>query len=160
MANSFEIIQYKQKIGSMLINEPNIVKLINNKEIEEPEDLIGENVLNYIRYPDAPEEEVCYICFEVDVPERYSDKNYLFKKLVLTFYIVSHERLMPTDDSSGGTRNDLIAAYIDKLFNGYKGIGKSKLELISNVASSISTKHRCRIMTFAADDLDQDRCKS
>lgn len=41
MANSFEIIKYKQQIGSMLINCPEIVELINNDEIEEPEDLIG-----------------------------------------------------------------------------------------------------------------------
>ena len=38
MANSFEIIKYKQQIGSMLINCPEIVELINNKDIEEPED--------------------------------------------------------------------------------------------------------------------------
>lgn len=159
MANSFEIISYKQKIGSLLINDPDIVKLIDNKEIEEPEELIGENVFNFIRYPFAPEEEVCYICFEVDVPETYSNRNFLFKKLVLTFYVVSHERLMPTEDPTGGTRNDLLAAYIDKIFNGYKGIGKSPLELISNTASSISSKHRCRILTFAADDLNQDKCR-
>ena len=33
MANSFEIIKYKQQIGSMLINCPEIVELINNKDI-------------------------------------------------------------------------------------------------------------------------------
>ena len=37
MANSFEIIKYKQQIGSMLINCPEIVELINNDEIEESE---------------------------------------------------------------------------------------------------------------------------
>nr|DAJ77309.1 MAG TPA: hypothetical protein [Caudoviricetes sp.] len=159
MANSFEIIKYKQQVGSMLINSPEIIKLINNKEFEEPEELIGQNIFNFIRYPFAPEEEICYICFEVDVPEVYSNRNYLFKKLVLTFYIVSHERIMPTDDPSGGTRTDLLSAHIDKLFNNYKGIGKVPLQLISNTASSISTKHRCRILTFAAEDLNMDKCK-
>lgn len=159
MANSYEIITYKQQIGSMLINNSEIVKLINNKDIEEPEELIGENIFNFIRYPNAPEEEITFIAFEVDVPKVYSDQNYLFKQLVITFYIVSHERLMPTDDVSGGVRNDLIAACIDKMFNGYSGIGKKKLQLISNVAQAISTKHRCRIMTFAADDLNNSRCK-
>ena len=158
MANSFEIIKYKQQIGSMLINCPEIVELINNTEIEEPEDLIGENVFNFIRYPFSIEEEITYIAFEVDVPKVYSDRNYLFKQLTITFYIVSHERLMPTEDVSGGVRNDLISAHIDKLFNGYSGIGKRKLQLISNVAQAISTKHRCRIMTFAAEDLNDSRC--
>jgi hypothetical protein len=159
MANSFEIIKYKQQIGSMLINCPEIVELINNKDIEEPEELIGENIFNFIRYPKAPEEEITFIAFEVDVPKVYSNRNYLFKQLTITFYIVSHERLMPTDDVSGGVRNDLIAAYIDKLFNGYDKIGKSPLQLISNVAQAISEKHRCRIMTFVADDLNNSRCK-
>lgn len=159
MANSFEIIKYKQQIGSMLINCPEIVELINKDEIEEPEDLIGKNIFNFIRYPNAPEEEITFIAFEVDVPEVYSDRNYLFKQLTITFYIVSHERLMPTDDVSGGVRNDLIAAYIDKLFNGYEGIGKKELRLISNTAQAISVKHRCRIMKFVADDLNNSRCK-
>ena len=66
---------------------------------------------------------------------------------------------MPTDDVSGGVRNDLIAAYIDKLFNGYEGIGKKELRLISNTAQAISVKHRCRIMKFVADDLNNSRCK-
>lgn len=159
MANSFEIVRYKQQIGSMLINCPEIVELINCPDIEEPEELIGKRIFNFIRYPTAPEEEVTYIAFEIDVPKVYSDRNYLFKQLTITFYIVSHERLMPTNDISGGVRNDLIAANIDKLFNGYENIGKSPLQLISNVAQAISTKHRCRIMIFAADDLNNSRCK-
>lgn len=159
MANSFEIIRYKQQIGSMLINCPEIIELINDTDIEEPEELIGERIFNFIRYPKAPEEEVTYIAFEVDVPKVYSDRNYLFKQLTITFYIVSHERLMPTNDISGGVRNDLIAANIDKIFNGYEGMGKGPLQLISNVAQAISTKHRCRIMTFSADDLNNSRCK-
>lgn len=159
MANSFEIIDYKQKIASMLINNENVVALIDNKEAAEPEDLIGKSIFNFIRYPYSPEEEVCYICFEVDVPKTYSDKNFLFKQLVITFYIVSHERLMHTNEPSGGTRNDLLAAHIDKLFNGCKNIGKGEIKLISNTATSVSTKHRCRIMTFAAEDFNKDLCK-
>ena len=158
MANSQEIIRYKQQIGSLLIQDSEIVKWINNEEIEVPEDLIGKNMFNFIRYPYAPEEEITYICFEVDVPNVYNDYNHLFKKLVITFYVVSHERLMPTDDPMGGVRNDLIAARIDKIFNGYKGIGKVPLELISNTSSSLSAKHRCRILTFAAEDLNASRC--
>lgn len=158
MANSREIIKYKQKIGSILINDPEIVKWIDNKNIETPEDLINQNVFNFIRYPYAPEEEVTYICFEIDVPQVYSKYNHLFKKLVITFYIVSHERLMPTDDPEGGTRIDLLAARIDKLFNGYKGLGKTPLELVSNSADGISVKHRRRIVQFATEDLDDSKC--
>lgn len=158
MANSQEIIKYKQLIGSILINDPEIVKWIDNKEISDPEDLINKNIFNFIRYPYAPEEEITYIAFEIDVPQVVYKTNYLFKKLVITFYVVCHERLMPTDDISGGVRADLIAARIDKLFNGRKDIGKKPLELISNTADGISVKHRRRIIQFAAADLDDSKC--
>jgi hypothetical protein len=158
MANSQEIIRYKQQIASILINDPEIVKWIDNKDIEEPEELINQNIFNFIRYPYAPEEEVTYIAFEIDVPSVHYKSNVLFKKLVITFYVVSHERLMPTDDINGGVRNDLIAARIDKLFNGRKDIGKKPLELISNTADGISVKHRRRIIQFTTDDLDDGKC--
>lgn len=157
MANSYEIIKYKQQIGSLLVQDEDIIHWIGNDEAETPEELIGKNIFNYIRYPFAPEEEITYICFEVDVPN-VSSFNHLFKKLVITFYVVSHERRMPTDDPMGGVRNDLIAARIDKIFNNYKGIGKAPLGLISNTSSSLSQKHRCRILTFAAEDLNASRC--
>lgn len=158
MANSFEIIDYKQKIASMLINDEEIVRLINNPGIEVPEELIGENIFNFMRYPDSVEHEVTFICYEVDVP-KVSDKNYLFKQMVITFYIISHERLMPTDDPKGGTRNDLLQAHIDNLFNGFKGIGKTPLQLVSNVADAISVKHRRRTLIFATVDTNDDKCK-
>ena len=89
MANSFEIIDYKQKIASMLINNEDIVRLINNTDIESPEELIGENIFNFMRYPDSVEHEITYICFEVEVP-KISNTNYLFKQLVITFYVITH----------------------------------------------------------------------
>lgn len=158
MANSFEIVKYKQQIGALLIQDEDIVRLIDNKDIESPEDLIGQNIYNFARHPQSIEDETTFICFEVDIPKVSTSYNYLFKKLTLTFYIICHERLMPTDDIYGGTRNDLIAARIDKIFNGYKGIGKVPLELISNTASAISVKHRCRTLVFSAEDLNASRC--
>ena len=158
MANSFEIIDYKQKIASMLINNEDIVRLINNTYIESPEELIGKNIFNFMRYPDSVEHEITYICFEVEVP-KISNTNYLFKQLVITFYVITHERLMPTDDPKGGTRNDLLQAHIDEIFNDFKGIGKTPLELVSNIADAISVKHRRRILTFATVDSNDNKCK-
>lgn len=157
MANSKEIILYKQQIASILVNDEEIVKLLDDPDVETPDELIGKKIFNFMRYPFAVEEEVSYIAFEVEIP-RYSNQNRLFKKLAITFYVVSHERLMPTDDPLGGTRNDLIAARIDKLFNGYKGIGKTPLELVSNLADAVSVKHRRRILTFYADDINASGC--
>lgn len=157
MANSREIILYKQQIASVLVNDDEIVRLLNDTDIETPDELIGKRIFNFMRYPFAVEEEVSYIAFEVEIP-KYNNVNKLFKKLMITFYVVSHERLMPTDDLLGGTRNDLLAARIDKLFNGYRGIGKTPLELISNTADAVSVKHRRRILVFYADDINASGC--
>lgn len=159
MANGFEIVQYKQKIASMLINNEHIVDVIGNKDIEEPEELIEQNIFNYLRYPFAPEEELTFICFEVECPEVYSDQNYLFKQNVITFYIVTHERLMPTVGHEGATRIDLLAAYVDEMFNGARGFGSKPLELISSESQPLSLKHRCRILKYATDDLNKNLCR-
>jgi hypothetical protein len=152
MANSSEITRYKQQIMSLFINDNIIVDLIDNLEIENSEDLIGENIYNFLRVPEAPEEEKTTICIEVDIPDaQKSSYNNLFKKLVTTIYITTHERLMPTE--YGGTRTDLLSAEIDKLLTDAEDIGFGKLKLLSNNANGIGVKHRCRIMTFTTYDL-------
>lgn len=157
MANSFEIIRYKQQIMSLLVNNDYVVELIDNTDIEEPEDLIGNNLFNYIRIPQSIEEAETYIAFEIDVPKINDSNKEWFKQLVITFYIIAHESTMPT--TLGGTRIDLLAAEIDKMFTGYVGIGKQPLQLKSNTSNGISVKHRCRILTFMAEDWIDAHCE-
>ena len=150
MGNSYEITRYKQQIMSLFINNEDIVRLIDNKEIENTEDLINENIYYYLRVPDPPEEEKTYICIEVDIPDAQSTYNKLMRELVITIYIITHERLMPTPE---GTRTDLLSAEIDKTLSTQTVIGKSQMELLSNTANGIGVKHRCRIMTFTVQDV-------
>ena len=49
MANSFEIIRYKQQIMSMFINNDEIIRLIDAKDFENTEDLINENIFYFLR---------------------------------------------------------------------------------------------------------------
>ena len=156
MANSREIIDYKQHLVSLIINNEAIVELINQEGIDSPQDLIHKNIYEFIRVPDAPEEQKTYICIEVDVPEVYS-VNFLFKKLVIHIHVITHQGLMITD--MGGARTDLIAAELDTMLNGYKGIGQKPLELISNVAERVGERHRGRELTFLASDINADPCK-
>ena len=157
MANSSEITRYKQQIMSLFINNETIVELIDNEDIENTEELIGENIFNFLRVPNPPEEEKTYICIEVDIPDAYkSSYNNLFKKVVVTIYIITHERLMPTQ--YGGTRTDLISAEVDKTLTSATNIGCGGLELLSNNSNGIGVKHRCRIMTFSTYDL-KNGCK-
>ena len=127
MANSQEIIRYKQQLTSLIINNTAIVKLINEPEITNPEDLIYHNIYDFVRIPETIDEEKTYICIKVDVPQVYRS-SFLFKQLIISIYIISHQKQMITE--YGGTRIDLISALLDKMLNGRRDIGKKKLELI------------------------------
>lgn len=150
MGNSAEIIRYKQQIMSMFINNDEIVRLVDNKDIDNTEDLINENIFYYLRVPQAPEEEKTYICIEVDIPDADRLYNNMLREHVITVYIITHENLMSTPL---GTRTDLLSAEIDKLLSSQRIIGKTKTELMSNVANGIGVRHRCRIMTFSVQDV-------
>lgn len=149
MANSSEIVRYKQQIMSLLINNDEVVRLIDNKDIENVEDLINENIFYFLRVPDAPEEEKTYICIEVDIPSAYSKYNNLLRELIVTVYVITHERLMATPL---GTRTDLLAAEIDKILTSQTVIGKTAMKLWANNANGIGIKHRCRILSFTVQD--------
>lgn len=155
MANSQEIVRYKQQLTSLIINNAAIVKLINEPEITNPEDLIYHNIYDFVRVPETIDEEKTYICIKVDVPQVYRS-SFLFKQLIISIYIISHQKQMITE--YGGTRIDLISALLDKMLNGRRDIGKKKLELISNIEDSVGSKHRCRIMKFKAEDINNSKC--
>lgn len=155
MANSQEIIRYKQQLTSLIINNAAVVKLINEPEITNPEDLIYHNIYDFVRIPETIDEEKTYICIKVDVPQVYRS-SFLFKQLIISIYIISHQKQMITE--YGGTRIDLISALLDKMLNGRRDIGKKKLELISNIEDSVGSKHRCRIMKFKAEDINNSKC--
>lgn len=155
MNPSNQIINYKQQLISLFINDENIVKLINEKDVTNPEELIYHNVFNFIRVPETIDEERNYICIKIDTPEVYTSSLF-FKQIIITIYVVSHQNQMITE--YGGTRPDLIAAEIEKLLVDYTGIGKKKLEEISNIEDGIGNRHRCRILKFKAEDLSKNRC--
>lgn len=149
------IIRYKQQIISLFIHNEALVELINNTEVSTPEELIGQNIFGYIRVPQVPEEAKTYIALKIDVPEVYLS-NSLFKKIIITVYAITHEDLMHTE--LGGSRIDLMGEEIERILNKYKGMGKSDLELISNIEDNVGTKHRCRILRFVAQDVNIVNC--
>ena len=155
MNPSNQIINYKQQLISLFINDKNIVELINEKDITNPEELIYHNFFNFIRVPETIDEERNYICVKIDTPEVYTSSLF-FKQIIITIYVVSHQNQMITE--YGGTRTDLIAAEIERLLVDYTGIGKKKLEEISNIEDAIGNRHRCRVLKFKAEDLSKNRC--
>lgn len=151
MAKSSAISQYKEKLMNKIVNNKQILILVDNKKINDPDSYMFNNFFNFLRIPESPEEEKNYICLEVDIPKIYTEQNEIYGKLIITIYIISHINLMNTH--RGGTRIDLISALIDEMFNNKLIVGLKKLELLSNVAGSVNDKYMCRVMTFYAEDL-------
>ena len=80
MTPSGQIKKYKQQLISLFVNNEKIVKLINEKDISNPEDLIYHNFFNFIRVPETIDEERNYICVKIDVPEVYTSSLF-FKQI-------------------------------------------------------------------------------
>ena len=87
MTPSGQIKKYKQQLISLFVNNEKIVKLINEKDISNPEDLIYHNFFNFIRVPETIDEERNYICVKIDVPEVYTSSLF-FKQIIITIYVV------------------------------------------------------------------------
>lgn len=155
MAYAEEIIAFKQQIASLIINNSEIIELLNEPTVTNSEDLIYNNIFNFLRVPSVPNETKTYICYKIDVPE-VCPSNFLFKKLEITFWIISHQDIMITD--LGGNRIDLISSKLEKMLIGYKDMGNKPLELISNIETVASNLHPCRIVIFKAEDLVKKRC--
>lgn len=149
--SSKTVIKFKRQLASLFINDERIVELINNKEVELPEDLIYKNIFDFIRVPEAPEEQLNYICYRVYMPEISSGSS-LYQKLVIEIYVISHQGEMITDE--GATRIDLMGEEIEDLLNNRDGFGKKPLELISNEEEGVGQNHRCRVLRYMAQEVD------
>lgn len=149
--SSKTIIKFKRKLASVFINDERVVELINNDKAEVPEDLIYKNIFDFIRVPEAPEEQLNYICYRVYMPEVYQGSS-LYQKLIIEIYVIAHQGEMITDE--GATRIDLLSEEIEQLLNGHTGFGKKPLELISNEEEGVGQNHRCRVLRYEAQEVD------
>jgi hypothetical protein len=157
LANSYEIIEYKEKAMKEIINNREIVDLIDQSVIF-PDDLLFENVFPSARSPSTEEEEKTYVFITVNVPT-VRNKNNLMKDLLINFVIVTHQNLLRVQDLVG-SRVDLLASKIDKAFNGSDAFGVGYLKLVSNVEGLIDTTHPSRTITFSIADFDNIRCNN
>jgi len=156
MANSFEIIRYKQKLISSIVNQDTIINLIDSDYIGIGDELIYNNIFPYMRVPHTEEEKLTYITMRVDVPNISSSRKTL-KDILITISVVTHQDLMKVENG-GGTRTDLLGAEIDNLFNGSDEFGIGQLELKSNFEENVDYKHRCRTLKFVVTDINRSLC--
>ena len=97
----------KRIIENVLYNDPDIVELIDNPNIdlECPEDLVYENLFPFIKVPGTQDESKNFICYEVDDMGEIA-RNDRMKQQIIQFVVFVHKDLIKT--KYGAPRHDLF----------------------------------------------------
>ena len=142
-------IRYKEIIKKSLIDNPYIIYLLNNKELEEseadPSDYLGVNIFPFYMIHPTQHNVQNFICFETEVREldRYNSK---MKEQRIIFYILCEEK-NNIEKSTGIARHDLIASVILDIFN-WTNLFTGQIHCVSNIASVVDNDYACRTLIF------------
>ena len=142
-------IRYKEIIKKSLIENPYIIYLLNNKELEEveadPSDYLGVNILPFYMIHPTQHNVQNFICFDTEVREldRYNSK---MKQQRIIFYILCEEK-NNIEKQTGIARHDLIASVILDIFN-WTNLFTEQVHCVSNIASVVDNDYACRTLIF------------
>lgn len=118
-----DIDSYKFKIMDVLIHNQDLLKTLNNKELEknktEDNEINGDvyrnvNIFNYLKFPGTNSVVKNFVCFDVDDIEQILHNENLIVKHI-KFRTITHGDDCETD--WGIARQDLLAAIIKKEFD-------------------------------------------
>ena len=140
-------IYYKEIIKNKLINNPKIIRTINNSDLDPdcPADYIGENILPFYLVVGTQTKVQNYICFETTFSEieRYND---VMKLGQIVFYILCDVKEV-YDKESGICRHDLLEALITDEFNYTNEFG-TQIKLISDKPMVTDNNYVGRTLVF------------
>jgi len=168
LANSEEIIMYKNTILTKLINDKDVCQLILNRTISDMTDSdMQSEVKKYIRkywyMPYTAEDEGTYITF--DIGGTAYGQGTINKKNMLGLYVFTHHKLMECEFSpigttpieyKVGTRVDILNAFIQKLLNGSLDFGKGVLKLMKDPPKPINNVYYGRELLFEVPEWSDD----
>lgn len=142
-------IRIKETIKKTLVEDPLIIYLLNNKELEEadadPRDYINVNILgNYLIHP-TQHNVSNFICLGIDSKEgvRYNDA---LKIQRITFYILCEEK-NNIEKLTGACRHDLIGARIKDAINWTNKFG-TQCELVEDLENVTDNDYATRTLVF------------
>lgn len=135
------------------VGNENIVTYINNANIDDPVDLIGENIFPNPYIPDTQSEVKNYICMDIYVPRV---KDMLFKDVQIVVNIFSHKN---SSTYKGKSRVDLINIEVDKILNGNFDFGIDKVDLVSVMPYIPNSSFFGKQIIYTAPNFNQRRCK-
>ncbi len=140
----------KNTIKNKLLDDPRIIRVLNNEELDEnnPDDYYLVNILPYYLVPEVQTKTSNYICYEVGFSD-IDNHNKIIKLCQLTFYIFCDIKTI-IDKNTGIPRHDLLAALIADDFNWTNTTG-AQLRLISDRPYGMDARYAMRTMVFESN---------
>lgn len=141
--------EIKRKVMLAMCNSEKIVSLIDNKDIEYPDDLIDTNIFPYLKIDYTVQDAGTYIGVAVDFPT--INRNEIYKDMRLTILIVVSNGKMRMDggENSGMCRTDLIAEELMNALDWNTFLG-FKLRLYADREDVFNESFYCRKLVFTS----------
>ena len=165
-------IKYKDIIRKALLNCPELLYALNNKELEselfdedgnllinkDTGELLGEvdryfgdnsNIRPSLFIPDTQTTVNSYVCYQVMFDELPRYQNiYKYNEIIFNIFVNGKDR---TDELTGIPRHDLIASIIRERFN-WSSIFGMQSKLISSKESTTDNNYVVRTLIFQIED--------
>lgn len=141
-----DIIRKKRVIGELLYNDPDIIEVLDNPNIDPtcPEEIMYKNIYPFIRVPGTQDESKNYITYMLDDME-IPQTNRAMKSQILKVVIFVHKDLVKT--KLGADRHDLLAYLVKDVFHLSNALGM-QLNLVYNREGVTDTDYCTRTLQF------------
>ena len=141
-----DIIRKKRIIGGMLYNDPDIIEVLDNPDIDPtcPDEAMYKNIYPFIRVPGVQDVSRSYITYMLDDVDA-GRTNATMKLQYLKVVIFVHKDMVET--KCGAERHDLLSYLIRDNFHLSNALGL-KLKLISNKEGFTDTDYCTRTLLF------------
>lgn len=141
-----DIVLKKRLIGQILYNDPDIIEVLDNKELDPscPDEYLYNNIYPFIRVPGTQDTSKSFITFMLDDMEA-GQINKAMKSQFLKVVIFVHKDLVQT--KWGSNRHDLLAYLVKDVFNLSNRLGL-QLKLTSNREGTTDADYCTRTLQF------------
>lgn len=143
-------IRCKEIIKQKLINNPYIIHVLNNKELEdeeaEPDAYFGVNIRPAYIIPETQTDTKSYICYTVGWKDSPQWNKTTVKYLQITFVILVHQGQL-VDKETFLARHDLLGALINDEFNLSLAFG-DRIQIVSDTENVVDTQYVSRTLVY------------
>lgn len=141
-----DIVRKKRIIAEMLYNDPDIIEVLDNSELDPkcPEEYLYNNIYPFIRIPGTQDVSKSFITFMLDDME-IAQINKAMKSQFLKVVIFVHKDLVQT--KWGAERHDLLAYLVRDVFHLSNKLGL-QLNLVYNREGVTDADYCTRTLQF------------